>query len=1120
MPSRRSQLASLVLVLLAAAASPAAAQTKLLRFPDIHGDGVAFCYAGDLWLAPATGGQAARLTAHPGLELFPKFSPDGRWIAFTGQYEGDEQVYVIPVAGGAPRQLTFYPARGPLPSRWGWDNQVYGWTRDGKSVLFRSMMDSWSLGETRLYTVPVAGGLPAPLPMPVSGAGDFSPDERQVVYNPTARDFRTWKRYAGGWQQDLYIFDLATATTRQVTDWPRTERDPMWIGDAIYFDSDRTGTLNLWACDLRTGQDRQLTHETQYDVRWPSDDEAGRIVYERLGELWVLDIRSGAATLLAIEVPNDGVAMRPTHLAVDKWVEGFDLSPKGERALFMARGDVFTLPIEKGPTRNLTRSSTAHDKWARWSPDGKKIAFVSDRTGEDEIWLASQDGSGEPERLTTDGNVMRYAPEWSPDGERLAFADKDGRLYVLVLAGKSVRRIADDRHEQIRDYVWSPGSDHLAFTMTDENRNRSVWIWSAADGALHRVTDELWDETNPTWDPAGDYLFFLAEREFAPQLSSVEWNFATDRVTGIYALALRKDVKHPFPPESDEVSPDSAKAEEDAQAKEEKEDKKAAKSKGKTDKKAAKDGDEKKDETFLRIDWEGLARRVAQVPVPADNYSQLAAVKGQLVYLKSWAGFYGRDAAKKPELRVFAFKDRKETTLAEGAGSFALSRDGLKVLVQQDQDYKLYDVGSKGKDPAKTVSTKGMTADVVPAEEWAQIFDEVWRRFRDFFYVENMHGYDWPALGAQYRALLPHVAHRADLNYVLGEMVAELNVSHAYIAGGDWQMPPRPPVGLPGCRFELDRDAGRYRIARIFRGHNEEERYRSPLAEIGVETRAGDYVLAIDGEELRADDSPYRLLRYKADRPVTLSLNSRPNRDGARDVHFKPLGSETELVYLDWVLRNRALVDSLSGGTVAYLHIPDMGGNGIREFIKWFYPQIRQQGIVVDVRSNGGGNVSQMIIERLRRQLLGTRFSRLDADPTTYPSQVLYGPMVCLLDENSSSDGDIFPHMFRQAGLGPLVGKRSWGGVVGITGHGPLLDGGQVNVPQFGTNAANGAWVVEGHGVDPDIVVENDPKSLLAGRDPQLERGVQEVLRRMQERPMRLPARPADPVRTKEAVVR
>ncbi len=1110
--SRIPSLAALCVAGAALAAQSAEAQTRLLRFPDIGGDKIVFCNAGDLWIAPTAGGAATRLTAHPGLEVCPKFSPDGQWVAFTGQYDGDEQVYVVPATGGAPRQLTFYPARGPLAPRWGYDNQVYGWTRDGKNVVVRSMYDNWVQSETKQYLVPVDGGLPKPLPMPVSGAADFSPDETKVAYNPTARDFRTWKRYQGGWQQDLYIFDLATATTEKIAASPRTDRDPMWIGDRIYFNSDRDGHLNLYFYDLLQRTATQVTHEKVYDVRWPSDDEQGRIVYELNGELQILDVKSGASQPVRIFVPNDGVAMRPSHAVVDKLIEDFDLSPKGERAVFVARGDVFTLPSEKGPTRNLTRTSTAHEKWARWSPDGKRIAWMSDTSGEDEIYVAKQDGAGVPERLTTNGALMRFAPDWSPDGKRLAFADKDGKLFVFTLDSKRMQEVADDQHDQIRDYTWSSDGQWLAFTLSNDNGLRSVWIWGVADGKLNRVTDVLFNAANPAWDPDGNYLFFLSDRQYEPQLSTIEFNFATDRMTGLFAVALRKDVKHPFPPESDEVSTETGKdatASGAADAKEKKDSKK--KDDAKSD---AKSGNKTDDLKAVKIDFDGLAARIAQVPVPADDYSSLAVQSGQLSYLKSWPGYYGRDSVKRPELRLFDLKTRKESTLCENAIAYSVSRNGLKVLVQHDTAYKLYDASPKGKDSPLTVATNGMTADIVPAQEWAQMFDEVWRRYRDFFYVKNMNGYDWVALGKQYRALLPSVAHRSDLNYVIGEMIGELNNSHTYIAGGDFQNPPRPPVALPGARFALDAKAGRYRIDKIFRGQNEEERYRSPLTEIGVDAHTGDYVMAIDGEELRGNDSPYRMLRFKADRPVTLTLNAKPSMDGGRQVTYKPITSETDLLYLDYVLTNKERVNQLTGGKVAYIHIPDMGGNGIREFIKTFYPQVDKEALVVDVRSNGGGNVSQMIIERLRRELLGTRFSRDDTQPNTYPGTMLYGPKVCLLDENSSSDGDIFPYMFRQAKLGPLIGKRSWGGVVGITNRGPLIDGGTVNVPEFGTNAVNGDWVVEGHGVDPDIVVENDPKSVLAGHDPQLERGVEEVLKAMREHPMKLPARPADPVRS------
>jgi tricorn protease len=1079
------------------------AQTKLLRFPDIYEDTVVFCYGGDLWKAPSTGGIAVRLTAHPGLELFPRFSPDGKWIAFTGQYDGDEQVYLIPTEGGIPRRLTYYPAIGPLAPRWGYDNQVYGWTPDGKSVLFRSLRDA-NIGsvETALYTVNVEGGLPVKLPMPTSGAGDLSPDGKRIVYSPLFRDFRTWKRYEGGWAQDLYIFDLNTSEAKKIAASKRTERDPMWIGNTIYFASDRDGTLNLYAYKIDSDELTQITHSTQWDVRWPSSDNRSRIVYELNGELQVFDVASGQDRRISIMVPDDGLATRPSHYSAEKNIEDFEISPKGERALFVARGDIFTTPIEKGPVRNLTNSSNAHDKWARWSPDGKKIAFISDLTGEDQVYIIDQDGTGKPEQLTSEFKAMLYQPEWAPDGKRLAFSDKDGRLYVLTLADKKIETIADDDYGMINDYAWSANGGHLAFSMADPNEYRSIYIWSAADDKLRRVTDIYFNEHDPVWDTEGNYLYYLSERQFAPQISTVEWNFAGNCQTNIFVLALRKDVKPPFPPESDEVTVGEKKDEEKDM-------------KDKDDKDKDKKEEEKKE--YIKIDFDGLAERVTRVPIESDNIDKFSARKDYLIYMTSGAEFYGRDSYEKPNLHIFTLEKRKDTVLVKDISKYALSADGSKVLVQQEKAYNLFDVKPEEKEEAKdkkTISTKELMMDRVPAQEWEEIFNEVWRRYRDFFYVKNMNGYDWKAIGNQYRTWLKHVAHRSDLNYVLGEMISELNAGHCYIAGGDFEIPERPKVGLPGARFELDKEAGRYRISKIFKGNNEEEKYRAPLTEVGVDAKIGDYVLAIDGEELKANDNPYRLLQNKPD-PVTLTLNSKPAMTGARKVVYKPITSEANLLYLEWVNSNLEKVAHMTDDRVGYLHLPDMGSDGIYEFLKWFYPQIRKEGLIVDVRSNGGGNVSQWIIERLDTRLLGTSFDYASDMPWTYPSTVFHGHKVCLINETSASDGDIFPYYFRKSGLGPLIGKRTWGGVIGIEDHGPLLDGGQVYVPESSTNDENGQWIIEGHGVDPDIEVENDPKSVLEGRDSQLERGVQEVLKLMAEEPMKLPSRPADPVKTK-----
>ncbi len=1077
----------------------ALAQTRLLRFPDVHGDKVVFTYGGDLWTASSSGGTATRLTAHPGVEVFGKFSPDGKWIAFTGQYDGDEQVYVISASGGEPKQLTFYPAKGPLTPRWGYDNQVYGWTNDGKSIIFKSQRDSWTLPVARLYTVPATGGPATALPMPEAGSGAFSPDGSKMVYSPQSRDFRTEKRYGGGQANQLYIFDLHSLDAKKISDNPRPSRDPMWVGNKIYFNSDRDGHFNLYAYDVSGGKTTQMTTHKPWDVRWPSASNDGRIAYELDGELHIFDTKGKKDAAISITVPDDGLARRPSHISVANFIEDASLSPKGERVLFCARGDIFTAPIEKGPTRNLTHSSGAHDKWPRWSPDGSRIAYISDQTGEEEVWVIAQDGSTPAEQLTTGGKAFRYAPEWAPDGKRIAFSDKDGKVYVLTLGDKKLTEIADSKRGQIRDYAWSPRGNHLAFSMPNANGFNSIYIWSAGDGQLRKITEETFNANGPAWDPQGNYLYYLSDREFAPQISSIEFDYAGNRTTGIFAMALRKDVKNPFPPESDEVTITKEEAD---------------KSKEPEKKEAA-----PKPPTELIIDFDGLGSRVAKVPVEANNYNGLSVKTGHLLYSIGPAFYYGRQGEKPPSLHIYAIKERKETTLVEGARGWVLSDDGSKVLVVAQGGWAIYDATPQGGPSRKAVSTAGLAVDRVPSEEWEQIFNEAWRRYRDFFYVPNMHGYDWEALRQQYKPLLKYVAHRSDLNFIIGEMIAELTVQHAYVEGGDFQIPPRPRVALPGARFELDQKAGRYKIARIFQGENEEDVYRSPLTEIGVNVSVGDYVLAINGEELKGDDDPYRLLKNKADSLVQLTVNKEPSMTGARTVSYRPITNESDLLYLDWVNANRKRVSDMTGGRVGYIHIPDMGAAGIREFIKWYYGQIAKEGLVVDVRANGGGNVSAMLIERLRRKVLALNYSRTGEEATTYPGATFIGPMAALLDENSASDGDIFPAMFREAGLGPLIGKRSWGGVIGIGNRGTLIDGGSIFVPESAFASSKGQWIIEGYGVDPDIEVDNDPKSLIEGKDPQLERAVAEIMNKL-TKPVKLPPRPAAPVKTPDAKVR
>ncbi len=1079
--------AVLIMMLLCAAGAARAAGTKLLRFPNIWHDRIVFSYAGDLWTVGAQGGGATRLTAGPGLKLFGKYSPDGRFIAFTGQYGGDEQVYVMPAGGGAPRQLTFYPATGPLPDRWGYDNQVYGWTPDGAAILFRSLRDAYTLTASKLYTVPREGGPATALAMPQSGAGSFSPDGQKIVYSPQWRDFRSEKRYQGGWANVLYIFDLGRPGLRQLTNDSHTARDPMWIGDAVYFNSDRSGVFNLYRYDIASRQTVQLTHYRDWDVRWPSADAQGQIVYESNGELHVYDTRSAEDRALTVTVPADVISVLPQPMNAADYIESHIVSPGGERVAVVARGDVFSVPVEFGVTRNLTHSSDAHDREASWSSDGRRLAYVSDRSGEEEIYVQEQSGTSAAMPVTSNSTQRYFAPRFSGDDKRIAFGDNNNRLYVVEIAGARRLTIAADPAGLAMDHRWSPDGRFLAYSLNDDDGIASVYIWSVLDGKSRRVTPAHFNAHSPVFSPDGKLLYFLSERDYQPILSTVEFNFATDRQTGVFALALTKDGANPFGIRDDEPG-DERDADQDRH-------KSGAKSK-----------------PTVRIEFDGIEQRAIRVPVEADNLSELWVGEDDLLFLRSGPYYYGRASSVKPSVIAYGIKERDTKTVMEDVTSWSATADGKHVLAQLgSKEFKYVEVGKS--DDAKSVSLAGLMTTRVPALEWREIFAEVWRRYRDYFYVENMHGFDWRKLREKYQPQLAFVAHRADLNYVIAEMISELTVQHAYIQGGDMGLPSRPFVALAGARFELDAASGRYRIARIFAGQNEEERYRSPLTEVGVDVQAGDYLIAVNGRELGAGTDPYELLQAPANQPMEWRVARDPAGKSARTIRYRPLQSETALLYLDWVANNRARVDTLSGGRLGYIHIPDMGADGIREFIKWWYPQVRKQGLIVDVRDNGGGNISELLISRLAATLHGTGYVRNRSLVSTYPRVVQTGPKVALVNEDTASDGDIFSYQFRQWKIGTLIGKRTWGGVIGIEDHGPLLDGGMVFVPEFGNADANGQWVIEGHGVDPDIVVEQDPMQVAEGHDPQLERAIEELLKVLSNSPGGLPPRPAPPVK-------
>lgn len=1100
----RSRIFVCLSLFMLAAALPAVADagTRLLRFPNVCGDKVVFTYAGDLWTVGVAGSMATRLTAGPGVEQAAHFSPDCSQIAFTGQYSGDDQVFVIPALGGVPTQLTWYPTPGPLPARWGIDAQVYGWTPDGRAVVFRSLREATSMPSPRLFTVPVAGGLPTRLPMPTAGSGVFSPDGKQIVYSPKFRDYRTWNRYVGGWAQDLFIYDIAGKTATNITNDPNTDRDPMWIGGAIYFLSDRGEHLNLYRYDTADGKTTQLTDYKGKDARWATSDGKRRITYEVDGVLHLYDTQANTDTPLDITVPSDLVPTRASMRSVKDKVEDFALSTNGKRALFTARGEVFSVPLEHGATLDLTHTPGVHEREAAWSRDGKRVAYVSDESGEEAIWVRDADGNN-ARQLTSEKLGRLYAPRWAPDGSRIAFIDNEGRLRIVSARGGPAPVVADDPGMSRRDYAWSPSGKYLAYTLTDKDTELAqLYVYALAGGASHRLGGSTVNAYNPVFSPDGKYLYFVGDREWAPQISGIEWNYAANRSAGIFALTLRKDVDNPFAPRNDSAS------DEDKDGK----DKKKGDDGDKDDKDDKDAGPKDPASINDRIDFDGIDDRLVRAPIDPDNLRLIAVTDKALLYVTSDAFYYGRDGAFKPRLKSWSFEDRKDHVVYEGIDDLALSGDGKTVLLRDDKAFKRIALGDD-KPEAKDVKLDGLFALVDPRAEYAEIFREVWRRYRDHYYVANMQGYDWEAIRAKYEPLLADVGDRSDLNYLIGQMIAELSSSHAYIAGGDLGLPDRPHVDLLGARFELDAASGRYRVAKILEGENDEERYRSPLTEVGINVREGDYILAINGQPLTAQDNPYRLLRAPEDQLVQLTVNSTASTNGARTVLVKPIDSETELNYYAWTAHNREYVAKASDGQIGYLHIPDMGADGIREFIKWFYPQLRKQGLVVDVRDNGGGNVSAMIIARLSRKLLGLDYWRGGDIVGTYPQQTFLGHLAALSNGTTASDGDIFAYMFKQANLGPLIGTRTWGGVVGIADWGPLIDGGHVSVPQFATANTEGQWVIEGHGVDPDIEVKEDVAAQLAGRDPQLDRAIAELQKMIASDPVKLPPRPADPVK-------
>ncbi len=1037
--------------------------TRLLRQPTINQTDIAFVYGGDLWTVSRAGGVARRLTANPSLKRYPKFSPDGKSLAFTGNYDGNYDVYVIPAEGGEPVRLTYHPA----------PDFVMGWTPDSQSVLFRSGRQSHTQRINQLFTVPVKGGISQKLPLPEAGLASYSPDGKQIAYNRIQRESSTWKRYRGGLQAYVSVFDL---TNNQYSELPHTNTTdfyPMWIGDKIYFASDRTNTVNLYVYNTNNKSVKQLTRYTDYDVKWPSAG-SDAIVFEHAGEINILDVKTEKVTPVSIQIKSDMLNTRPALRHVEGIISNYALSPSGVRAVFEARGEIFTVPASKGETRNLTNTPGIREQRPVWSPDGKYIAYYSDKSGEMEIYIRAQDGTGEETRLTTDGNVYRFGLLWSPDSRAILYTDASMHLWMVTIADKKPVLVDRSTIGQVPLGKWSADSKWIAYSKPTPGFLSSLYLYSVDKKRVYPITTGRFNDREPVFDQNGKYLYFISDRTFVPHLPGPEPGINFQNTAQIYALTLQNDTLSPLSPESDEEKPKE-------------EEKPKAEEKPKTDPQKAATPATTPASPEMKVDIEGLSDRIITLPTPPGNYQGLSAGTGVAYFTNNGT------------LSQFSVASKQVTTIIAGITGYDTNASGTKIIYNAPGNtYGIIDPSPNQQVGAGKLTLQ-LEAKVDPRAEWLNMFNEAWRQERDFYYDPNMKGLDWKALGERYRKLVPSVAHRDDLFYLLGEMIGELNTSHAYIEPNEAPPGPQVNVGLLGVDYEEAN--GFYRFKKIYKGENWDAGRRSPLREPGINVKEGDYLIAVNGKPVTTSQEPYALFENTADKAVVLKVNSKPSPDGAREVTVRPITTEDTIRYADWVDTNRQKVEKAFGGRVGYIHVPDTAQGGITEFGKAFYSLLDKDALIIDERFNSGGFIPDFFVEKLDRKLQSIASPRYGADFKS-PGAIVTGPKVMLANEWAGSGGDAFPYFFRKAGVGPIIGKRTWGGLVGINDAFPLMDGGGVTVPQFGIwSPQDGKWIGENHGIEPDMEVNNTPDKMLNGFDPQLERAIEYIREQLKRNP-------------------
>jgi tricorn protease len=1074
-------VAALALASVATAATPA----RFMQYPAVSGERIVFSYEGDLWSVGIDGGLAQRLTSHPGLETAPKLSPDGTQLVFTGSYDGAAALYVMPASGGVPTRVTTM----------GSNVQAVAWTPDGKRIVFRSGHESTFRPIVRLYSVPPTGGLPERLPVERGILCSFSADGSKMVYNRRGNEEYYWKRYKGGQYTDIWSYDFKANRFEQLTDYVGKNTYPMWIGDTMFFVSDRgaNGIANLYSYGFAGRKVEQVTRYEDFDVMFPATDGA-RIVYIQAGRLHVRNVTSGNDRALEVQVTSDRWQLAERTINPKEYVHSMAVANDGKSAVFEARGDIFVVPADElAPTRNVTQTPGSRERWPQLSPDGSKVAFFSDKTGEYQLYV-TETGGGKPwEQLITDLDRHVYHLEWSPDGSKILFGNKDFTLFYLDVASKKLHRIAssnqlknDEFYWEVSDYSWSPDSKWVAYSFVQFNRNNKVFLYSLEQDKSFPVTDEFYDCLNPSFDASGELLYFLSYRNFEARLDIFEDNHVIPNPVQVMAVQLKAGQRPPF-----EKRPK----------------------------------DEKKTEAApFRIDLPGISERVFELPVEAGNYFYLKAGKG----LVTWGSreTFGDDeieqvftpaAREDLTLHLYDVGSQKETKIEATISDWKLSANREHTILKKGGAYhlKALDKLAGDKSLGDKLNLDKMTYRVVPAAEWTQIFNDAWRWYRDFFYDGNMHGRNWQKMGETYRAFIPALSSRNELNWLLSQMVGELCVSHTYVGGGDTgpQKPPETPVftGLLGADLAAD-PSGYYRFARIYGPTEIERDLQGPLVRPDIDVKEDDLLLAINGKEIKAPDDPFRYLQVTRGEKVRLSVGSKPGMATARTYDVEPIRNEYMLRYNRWLADNIAKVTKATNGEVGYMHITAMGADNVAQFDKFWRAFRYKKGIIIDVRGNGGGWTEYFLIDKLERKMTAYNVLK-NMEPFRYPGSVTNGPIVVVTNEYNGSDGEAFLEHFKARKLGTVIGVPSWGGLVGIVNAQRTIDNGSVNQSNNAFWGAEGEWLVENHGADPDIVVDNDPASASAGRDAQLDRAIEVVLQQIKDTPFTFPARPAYPVK-------